>query len=280
MNGDRETDLAMVRVWWCVLAGVVGVWLAGVFDVSVGVWFAVACGLVGAGIVVRGVWRSAVLVVVVGVLMGGYTGMRTGVVSGDRVDVLSGVVEGGVGIVQLRGVVVGGMEFREGRREVWEPVMWDGVRGRCLVRVEEVWVQEKQQSGKAVEQQMKRGGGEGGREESERKTPSVDEASAPPPLGAGEGQEGERQEGKGQEKRGDEKAEGEEGRWEKSGSPHPGPLPSEWEREEEKACVVEDGRSTALGPKDGESRHWGSSKSLLKLRVSRAPGGCGVGLGW
>lgn len=134
-----SVDGARVRVWWCVLAGVVGVWGAGVVDVSVGVWFSVACGLVGAGIFARGGWRSVALVLAVGVLMGGYTGVRTGMVSADRVDVLSGVVDGGEGIVRLRGVVVGGVEMREGRGEVWEPVMWAGVRGRCLVRVEGVF---------------------------------------------------------------------------------------------------------------------------------------------
>ena len=30
----------------------------------------------------------------------------------------------------------------------------------------------------------------------------------------------------------------EEWRWGRSGSPHPGPLPSEWEREEEKAALL------------------------------------------
>jgi len=139
-------DGAVVRAWWCVLGGVVGVWLFGVVDLSVGIWFSVACGLIGAGIFVGGVWRSGCLVLAVVALMGGYTGARTEVVSADRVDVLSGVVDGGEGIVRVGGVVVGGVELREGRRAVWEPVMWDGVRGRCLVRVDEVfagggWVQ-------------------------------------------------------------------------------------------------------------------------------------------
>jgi|GEM_PF-4851162 len=132
-------DGAVVRAWWCVLGGVVGVWLFGVVDLSVGVWFSAACGLIGAGIVVGGVWRSGCLVLAVVALMGGYTGVRTGMVALDRVDVLSGVVDGGEAVVRVRGGVVGGVELREGRRAVWEPVMWGGVRGRCLVRVDEVF---------------------------------------------------------------------------------------------------------------------------------------------
>jgi len=138
--GVMSVDGAVGRAWWCVIGGVVGVWLFGVVGGAVGAWFAVGCGLVGVGIVVSGVWRSGCLVLAVGALMGGYTGVRVGTVSGDRVDVLSGVVDGGEGIVRFRGVVVGGIELREGRGEVWEPVMWEGVRGRLLVRVEGVFV--------------------------------------------------------------------------------------------------------------------------------------------
>ncbi len=79
------------------------------------------------------------MVCAAGVLMGGYAGVRTGVVDGDRVDVLVGVDDGGVGLVRVRGVVVEGIEWGQGKGEVWEPSVWGGVRGKGRVRVESVW---------------------------------------------------------------------------------------------------------------------------------------------
>ncbi len=142
-NWGMGVDLAARRAWWCVGACAVGVWLGTgdwlgeLFELVV--WFAAACVLVGAGVAVKGWWRGAAMVCAAGVLMGGYAGVRTGVVDGDRVDVLVGVDDGGVGLVRVRGVVVEGIEWGQGKGEVWEPSVWGGVRGRCRVEVESVW---------------------------------------------------------------------------------------------------------------------------------------------
>lgn len=129
---------AAYRAWWCVGVCAVGVWLGARLDVDLVVWFAVSCGLVGVGVLAGGWWRGVCLVLALGGLMAGYAAVRTGVVAADRVDVLVGVDETPV-LARVRGVVVEGAEFGEGRVEVWEPIMWAGVRGRCVVDVESVW---------------------------------------------------------------------------------------------------------------------------------------------
>lgn len=129
---------AAYRAWWCVGVCAVGVWLGTGFEVELMVWFAVSCGLVGVGVFAKGWWRGVCMVLALGGLMAGYAAVRTGVVAADRVDVLVGVDETPV-LVRVRGVVVEGAEFGEGRVEEWEPIMWAGVRGRCVVDVESVW---------------------------------------------------------------------------------------------------------------------------------------------
>jgi competence protein ComEC len=134
------------RAWWSLGACAVGVWIgtgglaawAGI-EIGMVVWFATSCAMVAAGVFVKGRWRGVMMVCAVGCLMGGYAGVRTGVVDADRIDVLVGVDGGGPALVRVRGVLVEGLEWGEGRREDWEPSMWAGERGRCVVRVEEVW---------------------------------------------------------------------------------------------------------------------------------------------
>ena len=129
----------------------VGVWagLDGGIGVDFGLvgWFSLACGCLGLGLVLGGWVRGVCLLFAVGALMAGYTGARVGGGWGvglDRVDVLAGVVDRGSDTAagRGRGVVVEGVQIAEGRREVWEPVMWAGVRGRCGVRVDEVMTAE------------------------------------------------------------------------------------------------------------------------------------------
>jgi len=68
----------------------------------------------------------------------------------------------------------------------------------------------------------------------EWKTPSVAEDGDTSPVRTGE------------ERREDEEVEG--GRGRRTGSPHPVPLPADWEREEEKTRLAEDGQ--AVAPED------------------------------
>ena len=141
---DRSVGRSVVCAWGSVVAGVVGVWVGlglgiGV-DFGLVVWFSLACGCLGLGLVLKGRARGVCLLITVGALMGGYTGARVGVVDSDRVDVLAGVVGGGAdtAAVRVRGGVVEGVQVAEGRRADWEPVMWAGVRGRCGVAVDAV----------------------------------------------------------------------------------------------------------------------------------------------
>ncbi|MBO6514423.1 MAG: ComEC/Rec2 family competence protein, partial [Phycisphaerales bacterium] len=140
----RFRSRAWVRAWGCVFAGMVGVWCGIGMEVDSMVWFAAGCGLVCLGViagVLGGGWvRRGALWLAVVALMGGVVSARIGVVDGDRVDVVAGVWDGeDQAVVRIRGVVVEGAEWREGRREVWEPVMWSGVRGRFGVEVRAVF---------------------------------------------------------------------------------------------------------------------------------------------
>ncbi|MGJ8636891.1 MAG: ComEC/Rec2 family competence protein [Phycisphaerales bacterium] len=144
---EREQEggrRAWVLAWGSVVAGVVGVWGGVGFAMDSVVWFSAGCGLVCLGVCfgggLGGVVRRAALWLAVAALMGGVVTGRLDVGDGDRLDVMVGI--GGANkraVVRVRGVVVEGVEWSEGRREVWEPVMWAGVRGRMRVEVREVF---------------------------------------------------------------------------------------------------------------------------------------------
>ncbi len=131
------------RALWAWGAMIVGILIGyRLLDIDPLVWWSLACGVLGGGILIGGRWKSALFVLGILGLGAGLVGLRTHQTPANRLDRLVESSRDASVPIEIRGLLIDPIETQMTPASPGEPPMWTTRQTRTRIAIDEVYMRD------------------------------------------------------------------------------------------------------------------------------------------